>query len=129
MWARIEKGLVAEITDEDPIGRFHPSLEWVTCKAGIECGMSYSAGKFTEIPARSYEDLAASARHERDSRMRDVYDIGVMKINRDIRLAGSPEEIEPLQEKLAALDAYAVALLNVPQQTTFPNAIEWPTIP
>lgn len=28
-WARIESGRVAESTDIDPEGRFHPSIEWI----------------------------------------------------------------------------------------------------
>ncbi len=34
MWARIENGTVAELTDVDPDGRFHPSLAWISY-AGI----------------------------------------------------------------------------------------------
>lgn len=28
MWARIQDGLAAEVTFENPEGRFHPSLQW-----------------------------------------------------------------------------------------------------
>jgi len=51
MWARIENGTVAEITDLDPVGRFHPSLEWVECGAGVRAGWKYSDGEFSEPEA------------------------------------------------------------------------------
>lgn len=46
MWARIENGVVMEITDVDPDGRFHPSLEWVECPAETVCGSTYVCGEF-----------------------------------------------------------------------------------
>lgn len=38
MWARIENGTVAEITDQDPVGRFHPSLHWQQVSQASGCG-------------------------------------------------------------------------------------------
>jgi len=38
MWARIENGTVAEITDMDPVGRFHPSLQWQQVSQAGGCG-------------------------------------------------------------------------------------------
>lgn len=38
MWARIENGTVAEITDLDPAGRFHPSLQWQQVSQAGGCG-------------------------------------------------------------------------------------------
>jgi len=38
MWARIEAGIVRELTAEDPAGRFHPSLHWQECKEGVAVG-------------------------------------------------------------------------------------------
>ena len=48
MWARIENDRVAEITDIDPLGRFHPSIEWVECNVAVEVGHYYSDGKFSK---------------------------------------------------------------------------------
>lgn len=45
-WARIENGAVAEITDIDPAGRFHPTLVWVRCPAEIVAGWSYDGKAF-----------------------------------------------------------------------------------
>lgn len=46
MWARIENGVVVEITDVDPTGRFHPSLVWVGCGNEVEPGWTYDGDKF-----------------------------------------------------------------------------------
>ena len=129
MWARIDSGLVAEITDMNPDGRFHPSLEWVSCGSGVELGMTYVMGRFGAKPARPLTELAAEARYERDRQLRDIYDVGALIAARSLRLTSDPAEIELLQARQSELDAYAVALLNVPQQENFPTEIEWPTIP
>src|SRR5690554_5368777 len=46
MWARIEGDRVAEITDIDPAGRFHPSLVWVECGAEVQTGWTYDGEEF-----------------------------------------------------------------------------------
>lgn len=47
MWARIENGTVAEITNIDPVGRFHPSLAWVKCDAEPSDGWLYDGAAFS----------------------------------------------------------------------------------
>ncbi len=64
MWARIENGTVAEITDIDPAGRFHPSLEWVACREGVAPGWIYADAAFTgpmemPPPQASREEIEA----------------------------------------------------------------------
>ncbi|WP_227369841.1 hypothetical protein [Halomonas sp. M20] len=61
MWARIHDGTVAEITDKDPEGRFHPSIEWVVCHAQVVPGWSFDGATFAAPPAASLGDLAAAA--------------------------------------------------------------------
>lgn len=51
MWARIENGVVAEITDMDPAGRFHPSLQWVICNDEVRPGWGYVGQAFAAPPA------------------------------------------------------------------------------
>src|SRR5690606_11595842 len=46
MWARIEGDRVAEITDIDPAGRFHPSLVWVGCSSDVAPGWHYDGTSF-----------------------------------------------------------------------------------
>jgi hypothetical protein len=50
MWARIDSGKVAELTDIDPDNRFHPSLIWVECADSVTVGMLYVDGKFKPEP-------------------------------------------------------------------------------
>lgn len=38
MWALIVDNKVAEVTDVDPNGRYHPSLQWVECGESVEVG-------------------------------------------------------------------------------------------
>lgn len=47
MWARIEDGVVRELTDVDPAGRFHPDLVWVECGEEVCQGCLYQGGKFS----------------------------------------------------------------------------------
>lgn len=47
MWAMIERDRVAEITDIDPQGRFHPSLAWVSCDSEVEPGWLYDGSEFS----------------------------------------------------------------------------------
>jgi len=63
MWARIEIGKVAEITETDPSGRFHPSLSWAKCGEKTVPGMLYAGGKFLNAPApvATKEQVIASA--------------------------------------------------------------------
>lgn len=49
-WARIENTTVAEVTDIDPEGRFHPSLIWVACPDNTVSGMRWTDGVFSTIP-------------------------------------------------------------------------------
>lgn len=62
MWALIKNGAVAEITEIDPTGRFHPSLNWEPCGADVRVGWVWDGSSFSEPPApepRSVEELHA----------------------------------------------------------------------
>lgn len=50
-WALVIEGSVREITEIDPAGRFHPSLEWVEAGADVEPGWQYDGSGFTPPPA------------------------------------------------------------------------------
>jgi len=63
MWARIENGTVAEITDLDPAGRFHPSLAWMACGAGVKPGWLYDGQSFAApapAPAPTHSEIEAA---------------------------------------------------------------------
>lgn len=58
MWARIESGKVVELTEVDPDGRFHPSMQWVSCSDKVVTGMAYSDGKFVKVQLPQVEVTA-----------------------------------------------------------------------
>tara|TARA_R100000458_G_scaffold26452_2_gene23927 strand:- start:5569 stop:5931 length:363 start_codon:yes stop_codon:yes gene_type:complete len=63
MWARIENGTVAELTDLDPTGRFHPSLTWVACAAEVKVGWLCDGQAFAAPappPAPSHAEVEAA---------------------------------------------------------------------
>lgn len=74
-------------------------------------------------------DLCAAVRAERDRLLHTVYDPGVTIALRSLRLATTQPQRDYINGKLAELDAYAVALQDVPQQPGFPETVTWPTIP
>jgi len=121
MWARIDKGTVVELTDVDPSGRFNPSLVWVKCPDNTAQGMAYTGGRF-EAAAIDLDWLAAEARGQRDKLLRD-YDAMIIEAKREERMG-----VDVIQ-RITDLDAYAVALLGVPQQAGFPEVIAWPVAP
>lgn len=123
MWARIEGGLVAELIDFDPAGKFHNSIVWVKCGPHVKAGMTYSNSVFGDAPGPGVIILAAEARARRDKLLRDVYEIGLIRLQREAR-SGVDVSV-----KIAELDAYAIMLLDVPQQDGFPKEITWPVIP
>lgn len=77
----------------------------------------------------SLQDRKSAARAVRDSKLNEFYDSGVMICLRGLRMTVDPVQILYLEGKLAELDAYAVALQNVPQQPGFPDSITWPAEP
>jgi hypothetical protein len=123
MWARIDKNAVVEMTDMNPDGRFHPSIEWVMCHNDIGVGMTYVDGIFGPTPGPDLDRLAEHMRVERDIRLRTIYDVGVIMLQREERNGAD------VAEKFKILDDYAAALLDVPQQSGFPTTIIWPEDP
>lgn len=62
MWARIDGTRVVEITDVNPVGRFHPALVWVECDEFVEPDDCYEEGQFrkpVKEPHFSYPRLTA----------------------------------------------------------------------
>lgn len=70
MWARIESSSVVEITNIDPEGRYHPSLEWVACPTDVLPGWSYIDGTFAAPvePEPDYANLIAARRYNEEIR-------------------------------------------------------------
>lgn len=78
-------------------------------------------------PGPTVDQLAAVARAQRDAMLRTVYDPAVAMLQRAARL--NPSNAEQYVAKLAEFDAWAVALQAVPEQTGFPQSIDWPQQP
>lgn len=118
MWALIVAGAVAELTDTDPAGRFHPDLQWVACDATVKVGYTYANGTFAApaAPVQTTAQLAAAVRAQRDA---------LMNACDWTQVTDSP--LPP--ETKAAWAAYRTALRNVPESAGFPQTITWPVAP
>jgi hypothetical protein len=57
MWALIINGVVVELTDTDPKGRFHPSLDWVECESSVVEGSTYDGSTFSAPKPTSLEGI------------------------------------------------------------------------
>lgn len=60
MWARIDSEVVIELTDIDPAGRFHASLQWLACPDGVQQGWIYDGVNFAPSPAPSLDTVKAA---------------------------------------------------------------------
>ncbi|SHF00239.1 protein of unknown function [Modicisalibacter ilicicola DSM 19980] len=78
MWARINDGTVAEITDIDPKGRFHPSIEWVEFdgRTNIQIGWHYDGNEFTPPAGATLSEIAEIKRHAIDRAREAAIDAG-----------------------------------------------------
>lgn len=121
---------------DDPANYKNPpvDLKEIPDEIYLECYVNRSPDKMVtpgpdglprlvDHPGPSLEVISAQARSERDRLLREVYDVGIIRAAREERLGSD------VSARIAALDAYAVELLNVPQQPRFPTAINWPDIP
>ena len=59
-WALVVDGVVREIINADPAGRYHPSLDWVACETEVLPGWTYSGTTFI-APAVVAPTLAQQA--------------------------------------------------------------------
>ena len=119
MWARIEGDRVAEITGIDPAGRYHPSLEWVTCDEVVRPGDIYEDGEFSKPapPAPTAEEIRAT----RDAKLTATS--WIIERHREEQETGTTTLTA---QEYADLLAYRQALRDVPQQAGFPGDIDWP---
>ncbi len=80
MWARVENGRVAELTDIDPAGRFTPEIvnQFKQCSAGVRLGWLIEGESFTPPAGQTPEATAAAKRKainaERDRREAGGFD-------------------------------------------------------
>jgi len=87
MWARIENGVVAEITDVDPAGRFHQSIQWEKFdgRTSVEVGWIYLDGTFSEPdePHKTLDDLRADVAARRYQAETGGTNVNGMQVNTD----------------------------------------------
>jgi hypothetical protein len=122
MWARIESGVVAEITALDPSGRFHPALVWVACDDSVSAGNRYEDGAF--LPA-GVEDPATTERTWRDSEI-DANEWLIFRHRAELDLH---RETTLTAEQYTELLEYLQALRDWPATEAFPDSTQRPPAP
>lgn len=85
--------------------------------------------QYLNAEQRAFEALKLEKRRERDRLLRENYDVGIIMAGRALRAATSQTETDYANGKIVELDAYAVLLLEVPEQAGFPNEVVWPEVP
>lgn len=118
MWARINGDRVAEITDIDPEGRFHPSITWVPCSPDTQPGWHYDGEHIQPPPPEPLDVLAARKRQEIDTARDAAFAVGL-----PYNIAGEPDVVQTRpqdQINLLGLSAKAQRLLAAGDtETTF----------
>ncbi len=109
MWARIENGTVAEITDLDPAGRFHPTIQWIACGSDTRSGWQYDGEQCKPPPPEPLAGLAARKRREIDAARNEAFAAGL-----PYEIAGEPDVVQTRpqdQINLLGLSAKAQRLI------------------
>lgn len=99
MWGLIVNGRVQELTDVDPDGRFHPSLEWVACPAGVDVGYVFDGERFIK-PAQ----VVTTDEEQRASR-RAAYREESDPLYMSWQYDQTPESEDAWREKVAEIKA------------------------
>jgi hypothetical protein len=63
LWALVQDGVVGEITDVDPAGRFTPAWTWYVCGTDVRQGWTYAGGVFSapDTPGPSLDEQAQAS--------------------------------------------------------------------
>ena len=124
MWALIIDSKVCELTDIDPIDRFHPSLQWVPGNAGIKTGWTFD-GDFHPPATPTNEQLAADLMIQRDQLMAAAQlQILPLQFAIDSKQA-TPDE----KNLLGQWKQYCIDLSRITAQPNFPQTVSWPELP
>lgn len=89
MWALIQDGTVAEITDIDPAGRFHPSIQWVACADDAKPGWQFDGEQCLPPPPETIADLAEQKRRALDTARDAAFAAGL-----EYDIAGEPDVVQ-----------------------------------
>lgn len=121
MWARIENDHVFEITDIDPSGRFHPSMQWVACDCMASVGDRYVDDSFVSPTV----DGSTLERGWRDSQINSTeWLAGRHRDEQDMKMATTLQA-----SQFDELLQYRQALRDWPQSEAFPSAEHRPEPP
>lgn len=80
-------------------------------------------------PPPTTEQLAFTARIERDRQLSKVYDPGIQMVRRELEMTSDSAYTAKLITKRNQLNQYAKDLQEVPEQSGFPQTITWPEAP
>lgn len=74
---------------------------------------------------------STEVRGQRDYLLTSFYDKAILMAQRELRIAdeSDSEKIAYIHGKITELDAYAIALQNLPEQEGFPFEVTWPEQP
>ena len=119
-YARIENGVVVEVIDFNPEGRFEARLQWEECPAETRQGWVFRDGVVRDYTqAEKDEALSLSIRTRRDSEI-EALRWRIERHNDELALELIPsEDIEPVLQ-------YIQELREITEQSGFPNNLTWP---
>lgn len=132
-WARVENGVVREITDIDPSGRFTPEIEaqFISCGDGVQPNWLHDGATFKAPGPQTPEEVKAAVwaalRAERDGRLKDPDLMDRIDRYRNQRDGGLLTTDTTGWFK-AAME-YLQALRDLPANTTDPGNPVWPEPP
>ncbi|MFD2645148.1 tail fiber assembly protein [Pseudomonas japonica] len=141
MWARIEQEKVAEVTANDPAGRFHEALIWIECAGEVREGWTYQDHQFRPPRPSPYHswvdgqwmlDLTAETEGLKQQALAEVsrlmgaatQSMAPLKDAVELDIA-TPAEVALYSE----WRLYRVELNRIEQQAGFPRQITWPVLP
>ncbi len=124
MWARVENGIVDEVTDIDPEGRFHSDLKWRPCPAQVLPGWLFEKGTFA-AKVVTLEERKAAERQWRDVELETVQ--WLRDRHRDEQDLGRPTTLS--NEQFTEFLVYLQALRDWPVAKAFPDAQQRPKLP
>ena len=128
----VATGMVINMVGWDGISEYPPPEGCIFIQTDVAwMDWTYADGVFTPPPPPPPDlvALAFAARAQRDYLLSYIYDRGISIAMRELRLTADSTRIAYINGKVAELDAYAVALMEVPETEGFPLTINWPVEP
>ncbi|WP_353229222.1 phage tail assembly chaperone [Pseudomonas qingdaonensis] len=122
MWALVVGDKVIEVTPIDPVGRFHPALNWLPCAADVVPGFRLGDKGFEPAPEG---DRIAAEREWRDAQVSGTeWLVNRHRDEQDMQLTTTLQS-----GQFADLLQYRQALRDWPQSELFPVSEHRPVPP